>query len=106
MKRCLILAFVTMILIVGACTSKKAANNAQPGASPGAAGGGGGGNAAAKPGTSATPVAQGTIPAQIPEMLRRPLTHEEIMKLPPETRDMILRAQGKPVPTPSPTKKN
>jgi hypothetical protein len=51
-------------------------------------------------------VAQGTIPAQIPEMLRRPLTHEEIMKLPPETRDMILRAQGKPVPTPSPTKKN
>ena len=105
MKRCLMLALVTMILIVGACTSKKTANNAQPGASPGAAGSGGG-NAAAKPGTSATPVAQGTIPAQIPEMLRRPLTHEEIMKLPPETRDMILRAQGKPVPTPSPTKKN
>jgi hypothetical protein len=104
MKRCWMLALVVTILIVGACTSKKAANNAQPGASPGAAGGEG--NAAAKPGTSATPVAQGTIPAQIPEMLRRPLTHEEIMKLPPETRDMILRAQGKPVPTPSPTKKN
>jgi hypothetical protein len=100
------LALVTMILIVGACTSKKAANNnAQPNASP-AAGGGGGSNTAAKPATSATPVAQGTIPAQIPEMLRRPLTHEEMMKLPPETRDMILRAQGKPVPTPSPTRKN
>ena len=103
MKRYLMLALVVMILIVGACTSKKTANNAQPGASPAA---GPANNAAAKPGTSATPVAQGTIPAQIPEMLRRPLTHEEIMKLPPETRDMILRAQGKPVPTPSPTKKN
>jgi len=96
------LALVMMILIIGACTSKKTANNAQPGASPTA---GSAGNAA-KPASSATPVAQGTIPAQIPEMLRRPLTHEEIMKLPPETRDMILRAQGKPVPTPSPTKKN
>ncbi|MEP7272695.1 MAG: hypothetical protein ABI882_14425, partial [Acidobacteriota bacterium] len=34
----------------------------------------------------------------IPERLRRPLTREEIEKLPPETRDMILRAQGSAVP--------
>lgn len=31
----------------------------------------------------------------IPERLRRPLTLEEINALPPETRDMILKAQGR-----------
>ena len=31
----------------------------------------------------------------IPEQMRRPLTLEEINKLPPETRDMILKAQGR-----------
>jgi hypothetical protein len=63
--------------------------------------------ATAKPTVTVTPVGSpgplATIPPQIPERLRRPLTREEIMKLPPETRDMILRAQGLPVP--SPTKK-
>ncbi len=52
-------------------------------------------------GASAGPVVKTTIPALIPERLRRPLTDKEIMALPPETRDMILRAQGKPVPTPT-----
>lgn len=52
---------------------------------------------------SGSPAVMATIPFQIPERLRRPLTREEIMKLPPETRDMILRAQGRPLP--SPTKK-
>lgn len=45
----------------------------------------------------------------IPERLRRPLTLEEINQLPPQIRDMILRAQGRqagattnnPAPTPS-----
>ena len=31
----------------------------------------------------------------IPEQMRRPLTLDEINKLPPETRDMILKAQGR-----------
>ncbi len=31
----------------------------------------------------------------IPEQMRRPLTLEEINKLPAETRDMILKAQGR-----------
>jgi NADH-quinone oxidoreductase subunit M len=45
------------------------------------------------------------VPVTIPERLRRPMTREEIMQLPPEIRDKILRAQGQPVPTPSPTPK-
>jgi hypothetical protein len=40
----------------------------------------------------------------IPERLRRPLTLEEIKQLPPETRDMILKAIGQPLPSPSPKK--
>jgi hypothetical protein len=40
----------------------------------------------------------------IPEQLRRPLTLEEIKRLPPESRDMILKAIGQPVPAPSPKK--
>ena len=54
-------------------------------------------------GGSPGPSVKASIPAVIPDRLRRPLTLEEIMKLPPETRDMILRAQGRPLP--SPTKK-
>ena len=54
-------------------------------------------------GGSPGPAVKASIPAVIPDRLRRPLTLEEIMKLPPETRDMILRAQGRPLP--SPTKK-
>jgi hypothetical protein len=45
------------------------------------------------------------VPNPIDERLRRALTREEIMQLPPETRDKILRAQGQPVPSPSPTPK-
>jgi hypothetical protein len=37
----------------------------------------------------------------IPEQLRRPLTLDEIKKLPPESRDMILKAIGQPVPSPT-----
>jgi hypothetical protein len=37
----------------------------------------------------------------IQDRLRRPLTDQEIMQLPPATRDMILKAQGKPIPTPT-----
>jgi hypothetical protein len=41
----------------------------------------------------------------IPERLRRPLSLEEINALPPETRDMILRAQGRlPAATATPKK--
>jgi len=43
----------------------------------------------------ATPVAKsGTGPGDILDRLRRPLTREEIEKLPPEVRDRILQAQG------------
>jgi hypothetical protein len=52
-------------------------------------------------GPVAAPSVQATIPANIQDRLRRPLTDQEIMQLPPETRDMILRAQGKPIPTPT-----
>ena len=51
------------------------------------------------------PAPAGNVPNPIPESLRRPLTREEIMKLPPDVRDRILRAQGQPVPSPSPTPK-
>ena len=59
---------------------------------------------AAKPG--AMPLAgQGNKPLNLPpsvmEKLTRPLTREEIDRLPPEVRDTILRAQGKLPPTPA-----
>lgn len=102
MKKYVCYALAVAVVLIGGCTSKKTAPTADDkragaaAASPAAIG-------EAKPGASATPMVQGTIPPQIPEILRRPLTREEIMRLPPETRDMILRAQGQPVP--SPTKK-
>ena len=40
----------------------------------------------------------------IPEQLRRRLTLDEIKKLPPESRDMILKAIGQPVPSATPKK--
>ena len=52
-------------------------------------------------GPNATPSIQATVPVNIQDRLRRPLTDKEILALPPATRDMILRAQGKPVPTPT-----
>lgn len=54
---------------------------------------------------------QAVVPGQmpksldaIPEQLRRPLTLDEIKKLPPESRDMILKAIGQPVPSATPKK--
>ena len=85
-----------LVVILGGCSRK--AEQSQPPTQAGAT---------ATPAVTVAPRGSpgplATIPAQIPERLRRPLTREEIMKLPPETRDMILRAQGLPVP--SPTKK-
>lgn len=46
-----------------------------------------------KPG--ATPAAA-KLPPSIPESVKRPLTVEEICNLPPDARDMILKAQGRP----------
>ncbi len=60
--------------------------------------------AATVPGIS-QPAPGTSVPNPIDERLRRALTREEIMQLPPETRDKILRAQGQPVPSPSPTPK-
>ena len=59
--------------------------------------------AQSKPGATAQSPA--AIPNSIPERLRRPLTLEEINQLPPETRDMILRAQGRLATSPAPKKK-
>lgn len=54
---------------------------------------------------------QAVVPGQmpksldaIPEQLRRPLTLDEIKKLPPESRDVILKAIGQPVPAATPKK--
>jgi hypothetical protein len=46
---------------------------------------------------------QKALPPGIWERMTRPLTLEEINKLPPETRDMILRAQGRLPGSPSPS---
>lgn len=103
MKKYGIYALAVAVLVIGGCTSKKTATTGHEGHGEAAATSSPATAAAAQPSGSGTPMVQGTIPPQIPEILRRPLTPEEIMRLPPETRDMILRAQGKPVP--SPTKK-
>ena len=46
-----------------------------------------------------------TIPPSIMERVGRPLTREEILKLPPEKRDPILRAIGQTPPPASPAPK-
>ncbi|HWQ31936.1 MAG TPA: hypothetical protein VNQ79_03565 [Blastocatellia bacterium] len=48
------------------------------------------------PAAGASPAVAATVPPAIPEALRRPLTIEQICALPPATRDMILKAQGRP----------
>lgn len=106
---CLI-ALATVALSVAACR-ETASTNSTPNAaaSPAAA-------AESRPMTSSSPVVLASpidptkpIPLPsgaaanaapnplnaIPEQMRRPLTLEEINKLPAETRDMILRAQGR-----------
>ena len=49
-------------------------------------------------------VAEQPLPPAIWDRMTKPLSDEDIKKLPPETRDMILRAQGKLPPAPSPKK--
>lgn len=48
---------------------------------------------------------QKPLPPALWERMTRPLTLEEINQLPPETRDMILRAQGRLPASPAPKKK-
>ena len=52
---------------------------------------------AAKAATQAKP-----LPPEFLERLKRPLTLEEINRLPPDVRDMILRAQGRLPASPAP----
>lgn len=128
MKRTLILLLILMALV--GCSKQSAApapetSTAQPppamtpAASPGAL--------AVAP-TLATPVPTGSVappivapkgkedskqaqaeqkplPPDLWQRMTRPLTLEEINKLPPETRDMILRAQGRLPASPAPKKK-
>jgi hypothetical protein len=110
-KLLFVLAISVVVLGAFGCRDK-AQSGAQPTAqaSPQAA-------AAASPTVVASPGAANpnqaiAVPGQvpksleaIPERLRRPLTLEEIKQLPPETRDMILKAIGQPVPSPSPSPK-
>ncbi len=49
-------------------------------------------------------VATQPLPPAIWDRMTKPLSDEDIKKLPPETRDMILRAQGKLPPAASPKK--
>lgn len=48
---------------------------------------------------------QKALPPDLWQRMTRPLSLEEINKLPPETRDMILRAQGRLPASPAPKKK-
>jgi len=77
-------------------TRSTSASETKPAPSPSAA-------AKASPGISPGTVsgAQPAVPSSIPERLRHPLTREEIEKLPPDVRDMILRAQGRASATPA-----
>ncbi len=102
--------FVSVVVLSALGCREKAQSGAQP-------------NAQASPQAVASPVVVASpgavnpnqaiaVPGQspnslnaIPERLRRPLTLEEIKQLPPETRDMILKAIGQPVPSPSPSPK-
>jgi len=94
MRKIVLVVVAVLVVISGGCSRKS--GQSQPATPPAVT---------AKPAVTVTPGGSpgplATIPPQIPERLRRPLTREEIMKLPPETRDMILRAQGLPVPTPT-----
>jgi hypothetical protein len=58
-----------------------------------------------KDGGKQAKVDQKPLPSVIGDRLYRALTLEEINKLPPETRDMILRAQGRLPASPAPKKK-
>jgi hypothetical protein len=120
MHRLFLLLLISTVVFAGACrekaqTNAPAAASASPSPQQGV-------NLPANvavsplPGASVNPSQAIAVPGQmpkslndIPERLRRPLTLEEIKQLPPETRDMILKAIGQPVPAgspaPSPKKK-
>jgi hypothetical protein len=116
MKRFVLLLFVLPVLLVGACREKaqtsapaQATTGASPqqGVAPPA-----NVTASPQPSGSVNPKQAVAVPGQmpnsldaIPEQMRRPLTLDEIKRLPPESRDMILRAIGQPVPSPSPSPK-
>ncbi|MBI1760623.1 MAG: hypothetical protein HYR56_04220 [Acidobacteria bacterium] len=115
MHRLFPLLLISTAVLAGACREKAQTNtppNAQAAPTPAAAVV----TVSPQPAGSVNPNQAVAVPGQmpknlndIPERLRRPLTLEEIKQLPPETRDMILKAIGQPVPTgspaPSPKKK-
>jgi hypothetical protein len=113
MHRLFLLLLISITVFVGACREKAQTNAPAASASPSPQQGvTSNTKVAASPGASVNPnqaiAAPGQMPKDlnnIPERLRRPLTLEEIKQLPPETRDMILKAIGQPVPTGSPTPK-
>ncbi len=59
----------------------------------------------AKDGGKQAKAEQKPLPPDLWQRMTRPLSVEEINKLPPETRDMILRAQGRLPASPAPKKK-
>lgn len=97
MRRSSIALMLLAFVLAAGCRDKTTEKAAQPSPTPAA----GATIAPPSPGPSAGPAVKATVPSTIEDRLRRPLTDKEIMALPPETRDMILRAQGKPVPTPT-----
>ena len=107
MKSFVLLLFISTIVLVSACR-EKAQTNSQAAPTPAAPVV----TVSPQPAGSVNPNQAIAVPGQmpkdlnqIPERLRRPLTLEEIKQLPPETRDMILKAIGQPVPAGSPAPK-
>src|SRR5204862_4900977 len=116
MSRLFLLLLISTVVFVGACREKaQTTTPPQASASPSPQQGvtlPANVVASPVPGASVNPnqaiAAPGQMPKNlndIPERLRKPLTLEEIKQLPPETRDMILKAIGQPVPAGSPTPK-
>ena len=97
MRRVSVIVLLLALIVASGCNGKPAEPAAKPSPSVAAS------PAVSPPvsGPIVAPSVQATIPANIQDRLRRPLTDAEIMALPPATRDMILRAQGKPIPTPT-----
>jgi hypothetical protein len=86
-----------------AAAQPAAAGNVTAPAAPADASAGGAANTAASPAPTIVITGKNVTPLdQIPERVRRPLTLEEINQLPPEVRDMILRAQGRLPASPAP----
>lgn len=104
MRFLFLLVFLTSILAITSCkgsngSSGSATITPSPATSaplPGSAG--------ASPRASIANKPTSQVPPNLDERFRRALTDEEIERLPPATRDMIKRAQGKLPPTPAPKK--